>query len=301
MCFNDFPVFCLGACLSTPNSQKKGYGRPKSAEPGSPLLRRALSPDRLHPRSAESKTSISPLVNTVAKVTPRVTIAQSSHNNSEISDESGVNFKESNESVKGEKKVPSEQKADYSKLTHGISINLGNVGISNSCGSTQLPRIAEEKDSPTGTKSDDYSSSKEIGPEKSEKQSIYCGSDQSVERAQSNVRQSKTVDGSKISQYKKKEENTIQLSVSQASTQQITSVTNLQKNLDQKHYQGDEKSTAPSHKSFVVEQKTTGKGNMEAHQDGKKMLKRYKADIGDSAHSSMHESSAASGREKKNN
>ena len=48
----------------TPN--KKSFSRPKSAEPntlGSPLLRRALSPDRLHPRSAEGKksTTISPL------------------------------------------------------------------------------------------------------------------------------------------------------------------------------------------------------------------------------------------------
>lgn len=42
------------------NQSKKGFVRPKAAEPGSPLLRRALSPDRLHPRSAESKT-ISPL------------------------------------------------------------------------------------------------------------------------------------------------------------------------------------------------------------------------------------------------
>lgn len=41
---------------------KKTFARPKSAEPSSPLLRRALSPDRLHPRSAESKcTLISPL------------------------------------------------------------------------------------------------------------------------------------------------------------------------------------------------------------------------------------------------
>ncbi|XP_059610760.1 microtubule-associated serine/threonine-protein kinase 3 [Phlebotomus argentipes] len=41
---------------------KKSFARPKSAEPSSPLLRRALSPDRLHPRSAESKcTLISPL------------------------------------------------------------------------------------------------------------------------------------------------------------------------------------------------------------------------------------------------
>lgn len=40
---------------------KKSFARPKSAEPSSPLLRRALSPDRLHPRSAENKCSISPL------------------------------------------------------------------------------------------------------------------------------------------------------------------------------------------------------------------------------------------------
>lgn len=94
----------IGACLSTPNSQKKGYGRPKSAEPGSPLLRRALSPDRLHPRSAENKTSISPLA-TVVKVTPRVTIAQPSHINSDsCSDESNDSFKEASESAKGEKK-----------------------------------------------------------------------------------------------------------------------------------------------------------------------------------------------------
>ncbi|CAL1688614.1 unnamed protein product [Lasius platythorax] len=300
---NTTQSYSPGACLSTPNSQKKGYGRPKSAEPGSPLLRRALSPDRLHPRSAESKTSISPLVNTVVKVTPRVTIAQSSHNNSEISDESSDNFKEANESAKGEKKVSSEQKADYSKLTHGISINLGNVGMSNSCGSTQLPRIAEEKDSPTGTKSDDYLSLKEVGGEKSEKQSNCCSSHQSVERVQSNERQSKAAGGSKISQYNKKEENVSQSSVPQASTQQITSVTNLQKNLDQRHYQTGEKSTiVPSHKPFVVEQKSTSKGNIEVHhQDGKKILKRYKADFSDSAYPSTHESSTASGREKKNN
>lgn len=41
---------------------KKGFARTKNSEPSSPLLRRALSPDRLHPRSAENKcTLISPL------------------------------------------------------------------------------------------------------------------------------------------------------------------------------------------------------------------------------------------------
>lgn len=44
-----------------PSGKKSSFARPKSAEPSSPLLRRALSPDRLHPRSAETKCSISPL------------------------------------------------------------------------------------------------------------------------------------------------------------------------------------------------------------------------------------------------
>ena len=58
-------TFSPGSNLNiTPN--KKSFSRPKSSEPnsaGSPLLRRALSPDKLHPRSAEGKKpgSISPL------------------------------------------------------------------------------------------------------------------------------------------------------------------------------------------------------------------------------------------------
>lgn len=89
----------------------------------------------------------------MVKVTPRTTIAQSY---SETSEECNDSYKEPNDS-KVEKKVSTEPKSDYSKISHGISINLGNVSMSNSCGSTQLPRIAEEKDSPTGSKADDYS------------------------------------------------------------------------------------------------------------------------------------------------
>uniref|UniRef100_A0A0K2V2B8 non-specific serine/threonine protein kinase n=1 Tax=Lepeophtheirus salmonis TaxID=72036 RepID=A0A0K2V2B8_LEPSM len=70
-------------CLTPNNGTKKSFNRPKSAEPGSPLLRRALSPDRLHPRSAEGKKSvvaaISPLCNPSCKVvvstTPKLTIS----------------------------------------------------------------------------------------------------------------------------------------------------------------------------------------------------------------------------------
>ncbi|XP_048511497.1 microtubule-associated serine/threonine-protein kinase 3 isoform X2 [Athalia rosae] len=151
---NTTQSYSPGVSLSTPSGQKKGFGRPKSAEPGSPLLRRALSPDRLHPRSAESKTSISPLANTVLKVIPRVTIAQTVV--TETVNETANHLKEALD-FKSEKKGPGDQKSagEYPKLTHGISINIANVGMQNA---NQLPRIAEEKDSPTGSKSDDYSS-----------------------------------------------------------------------------------------------------------------------------------------------
>lgn len=73
---------CYSPNVSTPNSTKKSLGRHRNSEPRSPLLRRALSPDRLHPRTAEaSRTSISPLCDPALKVTiqaPRVTITSKS-------------------------------------------------------------------------------------------------------------------------------------------------------------------------------------------------------------------------------
>ncbi len=79
---NTTQTYSPGASL-TPGSAKKSSlgGRPKSAEPGSPLLRRALSPDRLHPRSADGKkgtTTISPLCNpqqcmVVVSTSPKMT------------------------------------------------------------------------------------------------------------------------------------------------------------------------------------------------------------------------------------
>ncbi|XP_046482879.1 microtubule-associated serine/threonine-protein kinase 3 isoform X1 [Neodiprion pinetum] len=155
---NTTQSYSPGVSLSTPSGQKKGFSRPKSAEPGSPLLRRALSPDRLHPRSAESKTSISPLANTVLKVIPRVTIAQTSMTDT-ANEASIAHSKESIDSKAEKKLVDQKTTTEYPKLTHSMSINIANVGIQNS---TQLPRIAEEKDSPTGSRSDDYSS-KSIG------------------------------------------------------------------------------------------------------------------------------------------
>ncbi|XP_069126975.1 microtubule-associated serine/threonine-protein kinase 3-like isoform X2 [Argopecten irradians] len=46
------------APATTPVARKPSFTRPKSCEPGSPLLRRALSPDRLHPNSAEKVTPV---------------------------------------------------------------------------------------------------------------------------------------------------------------------------------------------------------------------------------------------------
>ena len=93
MLLNNSPIVYIwfihyspGASL-TPNSvtaKKSSFNRPKSAEPGSPLLRRALSPDRLHPPrcsnvDGKKNTTISPLCSPSCKVvvsnTPKLTIS----------------------------------------------------------------------------------------------------------------------------------------------------------------------------------------------------------------------------------
>ncbi|XP_055591772.1 microtubule-associated serine/threonine-protein kinase 1-like [Uranotaenia lowii] len=64
---------------------KKSFPRAKTAEPSSPLLRRALSPDRLHPRSAaESKCVLSPLCCNTPLKTPQVPGVWRSNQNSTI-------------------------------------------------------------------------------------------------------------------------------------------------------------------------------------------------------------------------
>lgn len=250
--------------MSTPNNQKKSYGRPKSAEPGSPLLRRALSPDRLHPRSAENKTSISPLANSVVKVTPRVTIAQTSH--SEASDESGDSFKDASD-TKTEKKVSNEQKPDYSKLSHAISINLGNVGMTNSCGSTQLPRIAEEKDSPTGSKGDDYSSKDALPSEKTEK--AFAKSTE-TERVHNDRRDqdSKVFPSSKTTEQStnKIEENT--KSVDNPTTPQVRSTaSHKQSQSNEKSSQASQKTSQSSEKgSQAIASKAASHGSEKSSQ-----------------------------------
>nr|CAD7256424.1 unnamed protein product [Timema shepardi] len=177
-------------------TSKKSYGRPKSAEPGSPLLRRALSPDRLHPRSAESKvksssSSISPLCNPDLKVTvsaaPRVTITSQSppipsrSNYTNLTDKPITSKPPEHPSA-----IRPEKEGTLDKLSRFIepyqrpeirdkrvtvdilpSTSAKKISVDESphpksgsivptCdrNSQHLPRIAEEKDSPTGSKDD---------------------------------------------------------------------------------------------------------------------------------------------------
>lgn len=110
--------------------------RPKTAEPGSPLLRRALSPDRLHPRSAESKCSlISPLC---SSGTPPAVKAQVRGSTSAVWRSSSQQDKEKEN--EGEVNQPSG--VDNGNSENRLSLNLSGPG-------ELLPRIAEEKDSPT--------------------------------------------------------------------------------------------------------------------------------------------------------
>ncbi|XP_043674731.1 microtubule-associated serine/threonine-protein kinase 3 isoform X1 [Vespula pensylvanica] len=289
---NTTQSYSPGVCLSAPSSQKKGYGRPKSAEPGSPLLRRALSPDRLHPRSAENKTSISPLANTVVKVTPRVTIAQTSH--AEISEEASEMNKESSD-IKGEKKVCTEPKTvvDYPKLTHGISINIANVGISNACGSTQLPRIAEEKDSPTGTKSDDYTSKEVMVPveknEKNEKNDArndrilledknvtYNNESRSVYPNEISVSNLESRNNEAIKDIVHQNESPSTLSHGAAGVSPMT--------LEQKQLKRNETEIKlTSFNSGALEQSTSSKSNVDNTQECRKILKKYKIDTLDNS------------------
>ncbi|XP_044257666.1 microtubule-associated serine/threonine-protein kinase 3 isoform X4 [Tribolium madens] len=123
------------------NQSKKGFVRPKGAEPGSPLLRRALSPDRLHPRSAESKCSISPLC--VSGNSPPVK-AQTR----------GSTVWRPNPQPEKDKETESEVTNSQTEGTNTansdsrLSLNLSGPG-------ELLPRIAEEKDSPTNNGQDD--------------------------------------------------------------------------------------------------------------------------------------------------
>lgn len=120
---------------------KKGFPRAKGGEPGSPLLRRALSPDRLHPRSAESKCSISPLCSSGSTCSTNVKCQ------SRVVGSSSVWHPNTQHDRDKESDLDSSQSSDSSLNSstaseNRLSLNLSGVG-------ELLPRIAEEKDSPT--------------------------------------------------------------------------------------------------------------------------------------------------------
>ncbi|CAH1122068.1 unnamed protein product [Ceutorhynchus assimilis] len=125
------------APITVTAQSKKSFARPKGSEPGSPLLRRALSPDRLHPRSAETKCSISPLCSS-GMVAPAVK-AQNRTGNSSVWRPIASVDKEK----EGELELPQPTDSVTSSAENRLSLTLPGPG-------ELLPRIAEEKDSPTG-------------------------------------------------------------------------------------------------------------------------------------------------------
>lgn len=162
---------------------KKSFARPKSAEPSSPLLRRALSPDRLHPRSAENK-SISPLCTgtSAPKQRPHSGIWRTSTTTSVptiCSTGGGSSIDNNLNSV--QTTVPTEKNSLLDSYADSFDISFDQSdGVSRASGSTAnnsivpssstattlslslqppgelLPRIAEEKDSPTSAGSDGH-------------------------------------------------------------------------------------------------------------------------------------------------
>ncbi|CAG7835410.1 unnamed protein product [Allacma fusca] len=154
-------------------SSKKPFNRAKNSEPGSPLLRRALSPDRHHPRSTEVK-AISPLCNPAPKVTisspPKLTIT--SQNNPPPSSLVKVITSSSATVTEGagpssptdvvlrrsrrDKTFESPSAAESNRsVQSGVSVCVSAPETTHPPSSTGLsavsmvlPRIAEEKDSP---------------------------------------------------------------------------------------------------------------------------------------------------------
>lgn len=145
------------------NSKKAGFARTKSTEPSSPLLRRALSPDRLHPRSAETK--ISPLC-----CSPPIK-QQTQHQHQRVVAGTWRPAAAGGGSTAGAGASQQQQLQDESQRSTATTVTTSVVsaataGASSSLGDNQstnnvvaiptsnceiLPRIAEEKDSPTST------------------------------------------------------------------------------------------------------------------------------------------------------
>ncbi|XP_055699596.1 microtubule-associated serine/threonine-protein kinase 3 isoform X2 [Phlebotomus papatasi] len=150
---------------------KKTFARPKSAEPSSPLLRRALSPDRLHPRSAESKcTLISPLccssqvtknsrpVSGVWRSSGSPQVTSTATAPSVVTSAIGTGVSSTSEDFSGTSSFEACELPPAPNPPNILSLSLQAPG-------ELLPRIAEEKDSPTSASHD--SVAPQISPESS--------------------------------------------------------------------------------------------------------------------------------------
>ncbi|XP_017034205.1 microtubule-associated serine/threonine-protein kinase 3 [Drosophila kikkawai] len=137
------------------NSKKGGFARTKSAEPSSPLLRRALSPDRLHPRSAETK--ISPLCCSppIKQATHTQRVVATSWRSTPGANGGGAagtaQTQQQQQLVTAAAPLEETQRQSQGEpgTTSGAEVTLANC--------EPLPRIAEEKDSPTSSTQDSSS------------------------------------------------------------------------------------------------------------------------------------------------
>lgn len=122
-------------------TKKTSFARPKSAEPSSPLLRRALSPDRLHPRSA-GESKLSPLCCSSSAAIPTTTAM--------------INVHAAN-AVVGLKK---QRTPNANKMWHGPNAAQKTQSTSNQTDDVvnqeELMPIAEEKDSPVNANSGSF-------------------------------------------------------------------------------------------------------------------------------------------------
>ncbi|XP_020798031.1 microtubule-associated serine/threonine-protein kinase 1 [Drosophila serrata] len=147
------PTLQTGAVSA--NSKKGGFARTKSAEPSSPLLRRALSPDRLHPRSAETKISplcCSPPIKQPTHTQRVVATTWRSTPGSNGGAGSTAQPPQQQQQVVTASAPPEEsqrQTQGETAATTATEVTLANC--------EPLPRIAEEKDSPTSSTQDNIS------------------------------------------------------------------------------------------------------------------------------------------------
>lgn len=143
-----------GTITTVAGTKKTSFARPKSAEPSSPLLRRALSPDRLHPRSA-GENKLSPLCCSSSGSGNN----NNNNNNSSASIPSTANLINAHaaSAVVGLKK---QRTPNSNKMWHSPNAAQKSQPTSNQTDDVvnqeELMPIAEEKDSPVNANSGSF-------------------------------------------------------------------------------------------------------------------------------------------------